>query len=662
MRQAQQACGEQGASRASTRRSGLTYDGLQLLSGVHVLEFWQLILPVVLQPHKQLKALRAQSVQKATRAAAGRQAAAAAGRGSRGSSCRALITKGANSEVEWRASKGVEFAIGQLVQSPVRLGLCSISGPVSSLVSRRGGRRDEQEVGTTTLSREAATSTLAAAAAAAAAAAGDLSETQATCSTVDDLCMYMQLHCAQATHKLRLVSARSRPPPPSPWQARFALLVLQTLCWVRWKPARRLRRHPACAAAITPHSPVASAASPNAGRSASPMDVTHPAAPTTAWGDLPWPLLGHVMQALSAMLAAEPPLTPVAAAAVAAACSPNRHWAESAARELRLSVSCSGAPADVRPLLQLARRSRLVALRFEQAADDGEAAGAVLELLHHPAFAAAAGQHLRALHGVPASDGGRKHLDHFSPAAYPSLAGLQLYAPPHQQVLSLRGGAWAAAAGLRRLAVQGRHYVALRDLPPCLEHLEVTAWHLLAPDLSALLRCKEVRWSAGAGKGRRAGGQACSPAAAARAPSCCRGHSHAAPPSSQVRLRAAAVLLYEDVLPYPVPALTVQQASEQLRQLAALLARAGGLPPGHTLRMAASLVCFRRPGDGSEAKLAVSLGPGFRMVVRDGTQPAEVLAMVQADQAGAPSGGEPAMQLEFVGCGPGTDLGHLILI
>lgn len=217
------------------------------------------------------------------------------------------------------------------------------------------------------------------------------------------------------------------------------------------------------------------------------------ACPSAAWGDLPWPLLGHVMQALSALLAAEPPLTPAQVAAVAASCSPNCHWADAASRELRLAVRCSGAPAQVRPLLQLAQRCRLAALRFEQPADDATAAGAVAELLHHPAFVAAAGQHLRLLHGVPASSGRYKHLEHFSPAAFPVLEELGLYAPPHQQVLSLRGDAWAAASSLRRLAVGGRHYIALRDLPPRLERLEVTAWHLLAPDLAALLRCREVR-------------------------------------------------------------------------------------------------------------------------------------------------------------------------
>lgn len=211
-----------------------------------------------------------------------------------------------------------------------------------------------------------------------------------------------------------------------------------------------------------------------------------------AWGDLPWPLLGHVLAELSTLLAAQPPLYVAEAAVVAAACSPNRHWAESAATELQLAVRCSGGRVEVQQLFQLAQRCRITALHFDQRADDDAAAAAVAELLAHPTFDRAAGPHLRLLHGAPSSSAGRRNLQHFSVAAFPRLEQLHIYVPPHQQVLSLRNPAWAAALRLRRLEVCGRHYVALRELPPHLLELQVSAWHVLV-EPCVLVRCPQVR-------------------------------------------------------------------------------------------------------------------------------------------------------------------------
>jgi hypothetical protein len=139
-------------------------------------------------------------------------------------------------------------------------------------------------------------------------------------------------------------------------------------------------------------------------------------------------------------------------------------------------------------------------------------------------------------------------------AAYPRLQWFELYAPPHQQVLSLRRGdaGWEATQQLRHLRLEGRHYLSLRILPPRLESLHASAWHMLA-EPSVLVGCR------------------------------------------QVELLATAVLLSEHVLPYgPATAAAAAAGAEQpLQWLAGVLATAG-LPPGHCIQLHTSLVCFQR--------------------------------------------------------------------
>lgn len=143
-------------------------------------------------------------------------------------------------------------------------------------------------------------------------------------------------------------------------------------------------------------------------------------------------------------------------------------------------------------LLRLAFRARLVSLTFLQAPDEERATGAVYELLTHPPFQAVAAAHLRCLAGAPSSAAGsRSTLRHLPPGAFPRLERLQLYVPSGQQVLSLRNPAWAALERLRELSVAGRHYVALRVLPPRLRRLGVSAWHVLA-EPALLVRCPQV--------------------------------------------------------------------------------------------------------------------------------------------------------------------------
>ncbi|PSC74342.1 hypothetical protein C2E20_2708 [Micractinium conductrix] len=232
------------------------------------------------------------------------------------------------------------------------------------------------------------------------------------------------------------------------------------------------------------------------------------------------------------------------------------HWSEVAKRELSLAVHCDGSTAQLHALLWLAGRARLTALRFCQAQDDGAAAAAVFELLTHRPLIAAAGRHLRALAGVPSASvaGGRREQAHpFPLAAFPALQALQFYVPPQLQVLSLRdgGAGWGGAAALRRLDVSGRHYVAVRALPPHLRHLSVSAWHVLLEP---------------------------------RVVACC----------AHVEVHAEAVLLSEHVLPYAslAGAATAAAAAQQLAELAAALAGAG-LPPGHEMRLTTNLVCFQ---------------------------------------------------------------------
>lgn len=119
-------------------------------------------------------------------------------------------------------------------------------------------------------------------------------------------------------------------------------------------------------------------------------------------------------------------------------------------------------------------------------------------------------------------------------------------------------------------------------------------------------------------------------------------HLHA-----QVRLTAAAVLLLEDCLPYPVPHESAEQAQALLTQLTALVARAG-LPPGHTLCVKTSLVCFRRPVDGAEAKLSAPPFGSWRLeaTAEEGGRAVTASAVPMARGI---IDGAPATQLEFVG-------------
>lgn len=159
--------------------------------------------------------------------------------------------------------------------------------------------------------------------------------------------------------------------------------------------------------------------------------------------------------------------------------------------QLRLSVRCDGSAAQVQQVLRLAAAARLVSLSFEHQLNDGAASSAVFELLSHSGFQQRVGQHLRQLLGAPGSTAGGRAMHHFAPAAFPQLQRLQLYTPPHQQVLSLRNPAWQALQQLRELDVIGRHYVAVRVLPPHLRRLSISAWHVLI-EPAVLVCCPQV--------------------------------------------------------------------------------------------------------------------------------------------------------------------------
>lgn len=387
--------------------------------------------------------------------------------------------------------------------------------------------------------------------------------------------------------------------------------------------------------------------------------------------------------------------------------------AQPPAAQLSLAVHCDGSTAQLHALLWLAGRARLTALRFCQAQDDGAAAAAVFELLTHRPLIAAAGRHLRALAGVPSASvaGGRREQAHpFPLAAFPALQALQFYVPPQVpdvssscgglpaclipshpcmrshhprsqptrlpslpllppcatqlQVLSLRdgGAGWGGAAALRRLDVSGRHYVAVRALPPHLRHLSVSAWHvLLEPRVRRGGGGDERLWLE---KGRLnclVGRLAGSPQVHAEAgcPSLAASqiayhmHSHK-PPSMQVvaccahvEVHAEAVLLSEHVLPYAslAGAATAAAAAQQLAELAAALAGAG-LPPGHEMRLTTNLVCFQTVPchDSTDAKLVApraqavqaAEAAGGAAAAADGGATAATLAF--APQAAAASG------------------------
>ena len=192
----------------------------------------------------------------------------------------------------------------------------------------------------------------------------------------------------------------------------------------------------------------------------------------------------------------------------------------------------------------------------------------MFELLTHTGWQRLAGRELRQLAGVPWSSAREKaweaapvptvHL-----AAYPRLQWFELYAPPHQQVLSLRRGdaGWEAAQQLRHLRVEGRHYLALRVLPPRLESLHASAWHVLA-EPSVLVGCRRVE------------------------------------------LLATAVLLSEHVLPYGAM-MPAAGAEQRLQWLAGVVADAG-LPPGHRIQLHTShtsLVCFQRADTGERTEV-----------------------------------------------------------
>ncbi|KAL4452586.1 hypothetical protein ABPG75_008248 [Micractinium tetrahymenae] len=243
---------------------------------------------------------------------------------------------------------------------------------------------------------------------------------------------------------------------------------------------------------------------------------------------------------------------------------------------LELDVWCGSGRPELQALLHLAGRVRLRSCTFRQLYDDVAAATRVSELLAHPGFVQLAGGTLRCLAGAPATLHGGKHTLHPFPLGfYPSLESLQLYVPPHQQ----------------RLSIGGRHYVALRLLPPRLRQLEVSAWHVLA-EPEVLVRCPEVS------------------------------------------LLAAAVLLSEHVLPYAglAGAAGAAVAEAHLCELALLLA-AAGLPKGHRIKVQANLVCFQRSSDGADAKL----------VAPHAAAPAAAAAAAAAD-GGQAGGAGPAAE------------------
>ena len=88
------------------------------------------------------------------------------------------------------------------------------------------------------------------------------------------------------------------------------------------------------------------------------MAEPHPQAQhPLCWGSLPWPLLGHIFEQLSALLDAQGPLTVAQAAAAVAAAAPCRHWAESAAREVRRAGATSDCRFGISKLFSMLARS-----------------------------------------------------------------------------------------------------------------------------------------------------------------------------------------------------------------------------------------------------------------------------------------------------------------
>ena len=157
----------------------------------------------------------------------------------------------------------------------------------------------------------------------------------------------------------------------------------------------------------------------------------------------------------------------------------------------------SGSIEEARQLLSLAGRARLIAAHFQQSHEDTTASAAVYELLIHTSWHRLAGRELRQLTGVPwsfAFEGWEAApASIVQLAAYPRLQQLKVYATLGMQVVSLRRGTagWEAAQQLRHLTVEGRHYLALRVLPPRLESLHASAWHVLA-EPEVLVGCRWV--------------------------------------------------------------------------------------------------------------------------------------------------------------------------
>ncbi len=321
--------------------------------------------------------------------------------------------------------------------------------------------------------------------------------------------------------------------------------------------------------------------------------------------------------------------------------------------QLRLAVRCRSTVAAVQGLLHLARRCRLVGVSFQQHAEDEDAAAAVHALLSDAGFQQVAAVHLTTLLGAPCSAeggksaAGRSTLQHFSPAPFPRLRRLQLYTPPHQQVLSLRNPAWQAATALRHLSISGRHYLALRVLPPNLRRLEVSAWHVLAePQLLvqcpqvccggmvAVLRCLRLcdrglaLWLEKQQVVREMGNCGSKPTDPAFA-------LH----NLQVHILAAAVLTTEHVLPYFAAGAAPTAVERQLAQLAQLLATAG-LAEGHCITLDTNLVCWQCPSDGSEVKLAAPAADALLVAAAAGAaswQLKAVAGTVEATMAAPPA-------------------------
>ncbi|KAL4438968.1 hypothetical protein ABPG77_006905 [Micractinium sp. CCAP 211/92] len=316
------------------------------------------------------------------------------------------------------------------------------------------------------------------------------------------------------------------------------------------------------------------------------------------WSHLPGPALQAVLAQLGLALACDEPLYVFHAKVPA----PNKYWAQACKEFLELDVWCGSSLAELQALLQLAARVRLRSCTFKQPFDQVTAAARTSELLAHPGFEQLAGRALRALTGAPATlHCGSQQLHPFPLASYPGLEALQLYVPPHQQVWSLREACWSAAHNLQRLSICGRHYVALRVLPPRLQRLEVSAWHVLA-EPQVLVRCRDVL------------------------------------------LLAAAVLLTEQVLPYGGLAGAAGEAAAraQLCELAQLLA-AAGLPRGHCIHLQSNLVCFRRGSDGADAKLiSPAAGPAAVPAGAAGAGLEAAAAEQAADGADGGAAGVPA--------------------